>query len=370
MGRSTDGGARRVARRVGVDVVAHDDSTYHTGNGGADDDARPAGRDDRPGSQPNTGSPSGTSACGDRHGRARPTTAGSPGAGCRRVGAVPVTSAPRATRNFRAMGCRSTIVIEGAGCDRLAELAMIRIARLEACWSLFLPDSDVSRINRADGASVGVRPATLTLLRTMAEATAVTGGAYDPTVRGPESAGPWVEAVAVDVAAAVVQAAPGTTFDPGGIGKGLASDLVVAEAIAAGATAAAVVIGGDGRVASAAGGKRRWLIEITAPSGSPAVDRIEVGDAAVATSGCTRDHLIDPATRQVVRGETVIQASVLAGTGASAEALTKAVLIGDAGVAEALDLQGIGVLTVGADGCLTANSTWRRHRPSPERAAA
>ena len=119
---------------------------------------------------------------------ARPTTA-APGAGRRRVGAVPVTIVSRAIRNFRAMGCRSTIVIEGAGCDRLAELAMIRIARLEACWSLFLPDSDVSRINRADGASVGVRPATLTLLRAMAEATAVTGGAYDPTVRGPESAG-------------------------------------------------------------------------------------------------------------------------------------------------------------------------------------
>ena len=64
-----------------------------------------------------------------------------------------MTNVSRAIRNFRAMGCRSTIVIEGAGCDRLAELAMIRIARLEACWSLFLPDSDVSRINRADGAA-------------------------------------------------------------------------------------------------------------------------------------------------------------------------------------------------------------------------
>ena len=61
-----------------------------------------------------------------------------------------MTNVHQAIRNFRAMGCRSTIVIEGAGCDRLAELAMIRIARLEACWSLFLPDSDVSRINRAE----------------------------------------------------------------------------------------------------------------------------------------------------------------------------------------------------------------------------
>ena len=57
---------------------------------------------------------------------------------------------PRATRRFRAMGCRSSVVVEAAGGDveRLAELAMIRIARLEASWSRFLPDSDISRINR------------------------------------------------------------------------------------------------------------------------------------------------------------------------------------------------------------------------------
>ena len=87
-----------------------------------------------------------------------------------------------------------------------------------------------------------------------------------------------------------------------------------------------------------------------------AVDRIEVGDGAVATSGCRRDHLIDPATPRVRAWRTVVQVSVLAGTGASAEALTKAVLIGgDRAVAETLDRQGIGVLTVGADGCLSAN---------------
>ena len=96
-----------------------------------------------------------------------------------------MTIVSQAIRDFRAMGCRSTIVIEGAGCDRLAELAMIRIARLEACWSVFLPDSDLSRINDAHGSPISVRPATLTLLRAMAEATAITGGAYDPTVRGP-----------------------------------------------------------------------------------------------------------------------------------------------------------------------------------------
>ena len=173
----------------------------------------------------------------------------------------------------------------------------------------------------------------------------------------------------VDPVAAVVQVNPGITLDPGGIGKGLAADFVVSEAMAAGAMAAAVLIGGDGRVASVSA-DRRWSIEIAAPSGPAGVDRIEIGDGAVATSGCRRDHLIDPASREFVRGDRVVQVSVLAGTGASAEALTKAVLLGDdPTVVETLDRQGIGVLTVGVDGRLSANRTWRREQSRPVRAS-
>ncbi len=60
---------------------------------------------------------------------------------------------------------------------------------------------------------------------------------------------------------------------------------------------------------------------------------------------------------------------MLAGTGASAEALTKAVLLGgEPGIADRLDRQGVGVLAVHADGRLSANATWQRHRgPSRER---
>ena len=149
------------------------------------------------------------------------------------------------------MGCRSTIIVEGArGGERLAELAMLRIARLEACWSRFLPDSDMSRINRADGARSLVRPATVTLLQAMAEATAVTAGAYDPTVRRPDGRAsalarrPWPSTPT----SAPCRRGLGSPSILGGIGKGLAADIVVDQVIAAGAAAAAVVIGGDGRV--------------------------------------------------------------------------------------------------------------------------
>jgi FAD:protein FMN transferase len=278
-----------------------------------------------------------------------------------------VKTGAQAVRRFQAMGCRSTIVVEGADGEALAELAMIRIARLEACWSRFLPDSDVSRLNRAGGRAILVRPDTVRLLQAMAEATAVTAGAYDPTVLGPRiEPSRWSDAVAVDTDVGAVQVRAGITIDPGGIGKGLAADIVADQVIAAGAAAVAAMIGGDGRVRSI-DGTRRWTIDIAAPDGSAMIDRVEVDDAAVATSGYRLAHLVDPSTGELCEPGDVIQASVLAGTGASAEALTKAVIVGgDPYIADDLDRQGIGVLAVHADGRLSANRTWRRHRCRPE----
>ena len=205
---------------------------------------------------------------------------------------------PRATRQFRAMGCRSSVVVEAVDGDaeRLAELTMIRIARLEASWSRFLPDSDISRINAAGGAPVAVRAATVTLLLAMAEATRVTDGAYDPTVLHPgtRSNTPcrWLERVSIDATACVVRA-DGVQLDPGGIGKGLGADLVVDAAVADGASAAVVSLGGDVRLAAPAGS--RHVVEIAAPRGDAVLDRIVVADGAVATSGLRRGDLVDPA---------------------------------------------------------------------------
>lgn len=264
------------------------------------------------------------------------------------------------------MGCRSTVIVEATDVDseRLAELAMIRIAQLEACWSTFLPDSDVSRLNRADGAPIVVRPPTITLLQAMAEATIVSGAAYDPTVPGGVATeAPWFDAVAIDAERAVVRAPAGLRFDPGGIGKGLAADLVVADTVAAGAAAVAILLGGDGRVTSG-DLSRHWAIEVVGPDGLPPIDRVELGDGAVATSGCRRAHLVDPATGAIHEPSDVVQVTVLAGTGASAEALTKAVLLRhQPDLVDRLDGQGIGVLALHASGRTTSNATWRDHRP-------
>jgi thiamine biosynthesis lipoprotein len=205
----------------------------------------------------------------------------------------------------------------------------------------------------------------VTLLLAMAEATRTTDGAYDPTVLHPGTGSNmpcrWLERVSIDAATCVVRA-DGVQLDPGGIGKGLGADLVVDAAVADGASAAVVSLGGDVRLAAPAGS--RHVVEIAAPEGDAVLDRIVVADGAVATSGLRRGDLVDPATGEFVAGATggsgVVQASVLAGTGTAAEAITKEVLVRGETVLGRLDAAGIGVLAVRGDGSLARNESWRR----------
>ena len=54
----------------------------------------------------------------------------------------------------------------------------------------------------------------------------------------------------------------GIRFDPGGIGKGLAADIVTEELIAAGAAGALVSVGGDVRVRGESPGGTAWDLAI------------------------------------------------------------------------------------------------------------
>ena len=88
----------------------------------------------------------------------------------------------------------------------------------------------------------------------------------------------------------------GSGFDPGGIGKGLAADIVSAELLAAGARGACVNLGGDLRVTGEAPGGGTWTVAVEHP-GSAAADRAararrrrrrHLDDAAAALAGRRR----------------------------------------------------------------------------------
>ncbi len=284
--------------------------------------------------------------------------------------------------------------------------AVDRVAGLEARWSRFLPDSDVSRLRRADGRPVEVTPETAALVAAAVDAWRMTEGRFDPTVLpalerlgydrsferiadgadgdaplhdgGPEPA-PGCDGVVVDRATARVTVPRGVALDLGGIGKGRAADLVAHQLLDDGAEGALVDLGGDVRVLGApadspapgrSGRGDRWAIEVEGsgelePDGAPIL--LTLAEGAVVTSSCTRrrwrrdgveqHHLIDPATglpaRSGLRSVTVLAADAM-----WAEVLAKAAFV--AGPAEGAAL----LARSGAAGILVTEDG-RVHRAGP-----
>mgnify|MGYP003486070655 FL=1 len=73
------------------------------------------------------------------------------------------------------MGGHATITLVGGGEDLVARCFALA-DHLEARWSRFLPTSDISRLNWAEGASVEVDPVTVQLISAMREAAELSDG--------------------------------------------------------------------------------------------------------------------------------------------------------------------------------------------------
>lgn len=164
---------------------------------------------------------------------------------------------------FLVMGTTANLTLVGSGrLDLLADLAESRLRMLQARWSRFEPESELSVLGRT-GHQV-VSEDTLALVLAMQDAWKSTSGLFDPTVRvdlagydrdwaampmsSPAAAFTWTSsmgAVLVDEEASTVTLPAGVTLDPGAIGKGLAADWVLADFKSVGVEGALVDIGGD-----------------------------------------------------------------------------------------------------------------------------
>ena len=128
----------------------------------------------------------------------------------------------------------------------------------------------------------------------------------------------------------------GAGLDSGGIGKGLAADLVAAAARRGGASGICVNLGGDVRVMGEAPGGAGWTVGLDYPGQQRTLAVVGLTDGALATSttllrhwrqdGRFMHHLIDPATREP-SSRRVVFASVVAAEAWQAEVLTKAVML-------------------------------------------
>jgi thiamine biosynthesis lipoprotein len=237
----------------------------------------------------------------------------------------------------------------------------------------FDPSSDLCRLNADPRELVPAAPIVRRFAEAVRWAGELSGGLVDATcLPAVEAAGyreHWSPATGVAAWAAgapagwrpawssvgvegdAVRRPPGTRLDSGGLGKGLAADLMAAALAACGAWA--VDCGGDVRVGGLEGLER--AVDIAAPDGGPPIHRLHLARGAVATSGVTRrawaggHHLVDPRTgRPADTG--ILQVTALARTGLEAEVRAKtALLAGPDGVAETLAGGGVYVT---ADGCV------------------
>jgi thiamine biosynthesis lipoprotein len=271
---------------------------------------------------------------------------------------------------FRAMSTDVSITVVG-GDTRLVEWARTRVEQLESRWSRFRPDSEISRLNRADGKPLVVSPDTLIAVTAACAAWSFTGGRFDPTVhdamlrlgydrsietmRGPAAAtasaalpAPGCSGIVLDEVTSVVQLPAGVHLDLGGIGKGLTADMVVDDLLARGATGATANIGGDIRVAGTTSTGRAWRIEIEDPRSDRVCAVVELHDGGVASSATLRrhwrlgstvvHHMVDPRTGSNPAA-AVVGVTVVAGTAAWADALSKVPFIdrsADLGAASAV----------------------------------
>lgn len=281
-----------------------------------------------------------------------------------------------AESRFRAMGTDVHLVVHGP--MELVEVAREGIEDLERRWSRFLPDSEVSELNRCAGSWVAVSPATVELVSRALDGWRATDGAFDPTVLGeviragydrsfedlvdvaeaPASALHRDAAgVEVDREGSAVRLPAGVGFDPGGVGKGLAADLVADRISAEGAAGVLVNIGGDLRAVGYGPRGDDWTVDIDpADTGLP-LARVALRQGGLATSTVLRrrwrvagrpaHHVIDPRTgRPADTG--IVAATVLARRGWQAEVLAKAAITRPLDEAHAL-LSSLGVDAVLVD---------------------
>lgn len=271
-------------------------------------------------------------------------------------------------QRVRAMGSEARIVVGDAPADAIS-WAVAELEWLEQCWSRFRPDSELSQLNAHAGEWREVSAPMLLALTCSADLHRATRGCFDPTILDaleragydrsfelvtdapdhgvhPLEAAPGFDGLEVDFQRASVCLPRGTRIDLGGIGKGLAADLIARGLIDRGARSALVEIGGDMRARGEAPADGPWRIPVVDPfDPSHVAFEVEIGDGAVVASTTqirtwkhgtrTHHHLIDPATGHSAR--TGIAAVVATGKDAWwAEGIAKAIIVAGAGPGTAI----------------------------------
>jgi len=291
----------------------------------------------------------------------------------------------RSERAFRAMGSDAHVFVwqdrhDPTDAVELLDAACAEIDRLEQLWSRFLPESDVTRLNRGAGTAVSIAAETAQLLAFARDMSRATTGRFDPSVLPDLLAAGYdrsfellraaggvatatrartgatrrgaLEHVVLDASRGTATLPAGAAIDLGGVGKGWTADLITEWLLGAGAVAACVNLGGDLRTRGVVPEPDGLIVGVEDPFGGPDLALLRIHDAGVATTARTRrhwpaatcaprqvgpsdtavdtpvdmHHVIDPATgRPAATGIAAV--TVVAPSGALAEVAAKAVFL-------------------------------------------
>jgi thiamine biosynthesis lipoprotein len=301
------------------------------------------------------------------------------------------TALPAAVSDRREiMGGWGTLTLVGAGPQALEELWSLA-QRIEGLWTRFDPSSDVQRLNWAEGRPTEVDPLTIRLIEELKKANVVSSGDFDPTLLPalvdlgyaaslsnparvttlPESARSPGNVTGIVVSDTTVTMPVGTTIDAGGMGKGLAGDVVCARALELGAFGVMAEFLGDIVVAGAAPDGVAWRLGIEDPfDTAKELEQVRLARGAIVTSSQRKrrfgagdnHHLLSPA--DVLSAQTVVQtATVIAGTGAHAEALSKSAFVREPNAfLEWLHTQNAAGMVMLEDGNSLKSENWEMYR--------
>ncbi len=293
------------------------------------------------------------------------------------------------------MGNTAEVTIVGGDSDS-QEFAERRLQTLEQRWSRFIPTSDISRLNISRGEPTHVHRDTVTLVQYLVGAHQHTNGYFDPTLlpalvdlgygasmtdssmstmlpSNPPSLCEPISLTHIDHASCRVRLPSGITLDPGGLGKGLAADIVVTELAEAGAQGACVNIGGDLRCMGIGPNGDAWNIDIESPfDAATTIAELTLYNGGVSTSSTRAKrwhtsrgefhHLLSPTTRTPLpeNAATPVQVTVIGAEAVWAEIFATAILV--AGTAEGLALvqqSHLAALVILNSGDVVANAHWK-----------
>lgn len=271
-------------------------------------------------------------------------------------------------------------------CDAVFNLAN----ELEAKWSRFLSDSEVMLLNNYPDVSHQVSDATLRLVSEMKLGFELTQGLFSGRVLGelietgfaisranPENVTTWkaneqssadLSDVEIDLATKSVLVPRGVAIDAGGIGKGLAADLMSDYAMQLGAMGVAVFAGGDVAIKGMAVDAVGWKVDISNPiNPTEFIASVALSRGGLATSSPmgwkigNSHHIIDPRTLKSSTSN-VIQATVIAQNASQAEVLAKmcVILQISEGIARINEL-GVAALLVDDENQVHASENWKTY---------